>query len=42
VPASVVADLPAGAFEIHPVDAAQLQGIGLIDLVDVSARASAR
>jgi len=39
VPASLVADLPADAFQIQSVDAAQLQGIGLVDLVDVSAGA---
>jgi class 3 adenylate cyclase len=39
VPATVAAELPAGRFETHPVDAAQLQGIGLVALVDVTGAA---
>lgn len=42
MPASVAAELAAGRFEAHPVDAAQLQGIGLVDLVDVSRWPTAR
>ena len=42
VPASVAAELRADAFEVHPVETAQLQGIGLVALVDVSPRPSAR
>jgi adenylate cyclase len=35
LPASVVAELPAGAFAARPVEAAILQGIGRVSLVDV-------
>jgi len=42
VPASVADALPAGAFEARSVDAAQLQGIGLVALVDVSAWPTSR
>ena len=38
LPASVAAELQGRPFETHPVDAAQLQGIGLVPLVDVSPR----
>ncbi|HEY3163438.1 MAG TPA: hypothetical protein VGJ71_03715 [Candidatus Limnocylindrales bacterium] len=40
VPASVAAELPADRFETHTVDAAQLQGIGLVALAEVSPRPS--
>jgi class 3 adenylate cyclase len=35
LPASVAAELPAGAFAARPVEAAVLQGIGRVSLVDV-------
>ncbi len=36
VPATVAAELPARTFDVRPVDDAELQGIGLVALVDVS------
>ena len=36
IPATVAADLPAGAFVIRPVEAAILQGIGRVALVEVT------
>lgn len=39
VPAAVAAELPVGRFETLPVDAAHLQGIGFVALVDVTGAA---